>query len=1652
MRVTQQQLINNFLKNVNGHNSKLLDINNKVSSGKAVEKPQDGSIAAAAITRIQARLSETEQFRENILQSLSKLNTADSTMGDISALITRTRELAVQGANGTLSIDERDAIAVEVNQLLESLVQIGNTTVGGSVLFGGHESLGKPFDVIRGTDLGEVRDLVTIDGVLRKDINANNITRVVYNGDGQRSGIEVDQALAVDYNVTGKDLFFYDDKINNSGPSLGRKEIGITEKTLLKDIRNAKGAVGIASGLITIRNTSAMHLRENTDPGYPANPALDNSTRLAVLNNGQGVAVAGADITLTDSMGNNLNINGMPAFTRVQEVVDYLNTQTNTASFAMRFRIENDQIKIYDSAGGTGIPRAADNGASTFARDLNLTGFNPDFSVPSFNRTTRLADWLGTVDLSSVTLGNLRLRDSTGVETTVSTAGLNATSTVGDLMNLINQSGSRVNVDLSVHGYGLAFRDNGGGSGNFFIEDVNPGSIANVFNFNTPVLGVKDNFDTGSQRTIDLSGIGDTVLTVGEMLNEINSQIEGIGVVASLDPVTSQFVFEDIRIPEDRGKFRINVANAISSKTSLDTLNDGGGINNFKIGITDSTGVSQIVDFEDATKVEDVINALNLRYEPITERTHLRNLEGVEFPLGTVSFTSSAGTVQVDLSAIPGVVVTQPIGAAAAANEANVRDLHSYLRDQLSPIQLDVSVVLDSETRGLSFQFTDLGVGDGLVGISDTAGSSASQFKFATLGVGDTFTSGTVLHKRVGVIASLNDDRTGIRLVDSNGGALTVFEVEGRTTAFDLGLVPSGATQASSNASGVLRGRNLNVFNKVAEDMGVSTSLSQKVFTSENTLNAGQSIGSIDNTYQQTRSVSLNTRDLSTLQGSVNLNPILHQRVPLSLLNNASANPDYKGNPMKGIDLTGVLRIRLAVNQDGAVTAGDTGVSDELILNLNQLPDNATWDDMQRLIDEQIASDTSFPAQIRLSPTADGKMNFLSDIPFVIEEVAGFEGAFTMENIFGTNLPDTYAYKHQSNFIQVQKPMTGGIDRSNFYFDEVGGLASFEVDLDYLGRQSFKTRDELEIGDVIRYIERFSGSPKELTNDVRLKDLGVSLPFNETPFNGANELNDASTLGDFLTRFNAAGFGFQLEIASATNAPASMIGKALVSVPGAAGNFLAGNFATQTMSKFLDNFGVSLGGTTSLNGTPGVNGQVGRSISGLGTALKVSLNNQGSLRIDSSDTRIRMREGNGTTARDLRIIEGTGAVGDGTRIIHTGNLNPSVTGKTLMSELVPNFEGLRTNFMNQLKDLYVENGKDGAFIRMTEEVPVTMETAFKALNSGYYDETSGIYRGGVDVGRKNSGFVIVDQFGNRAFVDLSNNQSETAVNAQADLEKQFVNKPFYDNNMTLEDLQVALDIAVAKAKLDPANTGFGVDEIKIQLNESGGYSLGVIGKNGPTITISNVTDADGRALSTTAKDLGLLREVGARGNGSPNIIAGPIRVEPTINYLVETVNRDLSSASVTMSIGTSAQGPTLDITSNTDSEYIKVRDTRDGNSASQLGLSATRSIFQTLIDLRDALARDDANFISEEILAKIGDDEEKVLQYRARVGSVVNRFEANVDRLEITKIELTKRLSENQDINLTDAIIQLRQAENAQTASLNVGARIIQQTLLDFLR
>ncbi|MFD0050256.1 flagellar hook-associated protein FlgL [Actinomycetes bacterium NPDC127524] len=86
------------------------------------------------------------------------------------------------------------------------------------------------------------------------------------------------------------------------------------------------------------------------------------------------------------------------------------------------------------------------------------------------------------------------------------------------------------------------------------------------------------------------------------------------------------------------------------------------------------------------------------------------------------------------------------------------------------------------------------------------------------------------------------------------------------------------------------------------------------------------------------------------------------------------------------------------------------------------------------------------------------------------------------------------------------------------------------------------------------------------------------------------------------------------------------------------------------------------------------------------------------------------------------------------------------------------------------------------------------------------------------------------------------------------------------------------------------------------------------------------------------------------------------------------------------------------------------------------------------------------------MLGGIDDKINQVLSVRAQVGARQNRVELMEDRLSQQETFATQVLSKNEDIDIEKAIMDLTTQESVQKAALSVGARIIQPSLMDFLR
>lgn len=161
MRITNNTLTGNYLRNLTRNLKEMQKYQNQLSSGKEVNKPSDNPMLVSKIMNLDNTIRENEQFKKNIDDSLGWTQTADGSLSEVSATLLRARDLIVYGANGTLSDTDRLALKAEVDVLSEQLNQVLNTNFDGRFIFGGKETTKPPFQMEDGvmTYMGSEDDL-----------------------------------------------------------------------------------------------------------------------------------------------------------------------------------------------------------------------------------------------------------------------------------------------------------------------------------------------------------------------------------------------------------------------------------------------------------------------------------------------------------------------------------------------------------------------------------------------------------------------------------------------------------------------------------------------------------------------------------------------------------------------------------------------------------------------------------------------------------------------------------------------------------------------------------------------------------------------------------------------------------------------------------------------------------------------------------------------------------------------------------------------------------------------------------------------------------------------------------------------------------------------------------------------------------------------------------------------------------------------------------------------------------------------------------------------------------------------------------------------------------------------------------------------------
>jgi flagellar hook-associated protein 3 FlgL len=144
-RITNGMLSHQAVSHLNTNLSNLSMLQEKLASGKNILKASDDPVGLTRVLDLSNSIRTDEQFRKNIETALAEARTSDSAINNMVDIVHRAQELTTQAANFTNSQDGRTAIALEVDELINQLVQLGNTDIGGKYVFGGFVTDSPPY-------------------------------------------------------------------------------------------------------------------------------------------------------------------------------------------------------------------------------------------------------------------------------------------------------------------------------------------------------------------------------------------------------------------------------------------------------------------------------------------------------------------------------------------------------------------------------------------------------------------------------------------------------------------------------------------------------------------------------------------------------------------------------------------------------------------------------------------------------------------------------------------------------------------------------------------------------------------------------------------------------------------------------------------------------------------------------------------------------------------------------------------------------------------------------------------------------------------------------------------------------------------------------------------------------------------------------------------------------------------------------------------------------------------------------------------------------------------------------------------------------------------------------------------------------------------
>lgn len=147
MRVTDNTNYGVVRDSIGRSKGRMENLQMEAATTRKLNRPSDDPVGAAKVLEVRTDKVNNDQFQANARLAQAYLDNTDHALNDLSEIVMRAKEIALnQASNASSTPESRYGVGEEVNQLFQRAVATANRRIGDRYIFGGYKTNTPPVD------------------------------------------------------------------------------------------------------------------------------------------------------------------------------------------------------------------------------------------------------------------------------------------------------------------------------------------------------------------------------------------------------------------------------------------------------------------------------------------------------------------------------------------------------------------------------------------------------------------------------------------------------------------------------------------------------------------------------------------------------------------------------------------------------------------------------------------------------------------------------------------------------------------------------------------------------------------------------------------------------------------------------------------------------------------------------------------------------------------------------------------------------------------------------------------------------------------------------------------------------------------------------------------------------------------------------------------------------------------------------------------------------------------------------------------------------------------------------------------------------------------------------------------------------------------